>query len=114
VTNKNYELIDTDVPWVFIPLGYDDTLRVHLWIKRWPTTEEADKTLAADCEEAITAAFEKLGLKYNTDAFGEVKMDKLRLYSGTDGIALPETCFVNAAKDIKRIQSPLRPLQKDD
>lgn len=114
MNKKTYELIDTDVPWVFVPLSHDDAMRVHLWIKRLLTTEGDDKALAADCEKAITGAFEVLSLKYNTDAFGEIKMNNLRLYSGSDGVAMPETCFVNAAKDIKRIQNPLRPLQQDD
>lgn len=102
----NKKIIDTDLPWVFIPLSHDDAMRVHLWIKRWPTTEEDDKELAAACEKAITDAFEVLGLKYNTDAFGEVKMNNLRLSSGSDGVAMSETCFANAAKNIKRIQNP--------
>ena len=114
MNKKTYELIDTDVPWVFIPLGHDDAMRVHLWIKRWPTTEGADKALAADCEKAITDAFEVLGLEYNADAFGEIKMNNLRLYSGSDGVAMPETSYGNAANNIKRIQNPLRPLQQDD
>jgi hypothetical protein len=111
VNNKTYKLIDTNVPWIFIPLDYDNALRIHLWIKRWGVTDEADKELAADCEKAITAAFDTLGLKYNTEAFGEAKMNNLRLYSGDDGILMPETCFIDPPPDIKRITNPLRPLQ---
>lgn len=108
------ELIDNAIPWIFVPLAHEDTLRIHLWIKRWYAEEEADKALAADCEKAIRTAFDSLALKYNTSKFGEVKMNSLRIYLGTDGIAMPETCFLDIAPNIKRIHSPLRPLQSND
>lgn len=109
----NYKSIDVAVPWVFIPLAHDDALRVHLWQKRWHSSPEDDEALALDCEKAIKAAFDKLGLQYNTKAFGDVKMENLRLYGGSDGISLPETAFVVVPQSIKRIKNPLRPLHED-
>jgi hypothetical protein len=109
----NYKLIDVDVPWVFIPLAHDDAMGIHLWQKRWYSSPEDDEALAADCEKAIKTAFDTLGLQYNTEAFGDVKMENLRLYGGSDGISLPETAFVIVPPGIKKIKNPLRPLQEE-
>jgi len=109
----SYQLIDVNVPWVFIPLSRNEALGIHLWIKRLCPSPETDKALASACEKAIETAFGKLRLKYNIEAFGAVKMDNLRLYSGTDGIAMPETCFVDVPLDVKRIKNPLRSLQDE-
>lgn len=113
VTCESYKLIDVEVPWVFIPLAPDDALRVHLWIKRWYSSPEEDKALAMDCEKAIKTTFDTLGLQYNTEALGDVKMENLRLYCGSDGISLPETAFAVVPLGVKRIKNPLRPLQDE-
>lgn len=70
-----------------------------------------DEKLASDCENSIKTAFEKLGLEYNTEAFGDVTMKNLRLFAGSDGIALPETCFIAPPPEVKRIENPIKPLQ---
>ncbi|QIL80321.1 hypothetical protein G7047_10700 [Diaphorobacter sp. HDW4A] len=111
MSSESYQAIDVNVPWIFIPLGHDDALGICLWIRRHYPSPEADGALASDCETAIKAAFEKLGLEYNTDAFGDITMKDLRLFAGTDGIAVPETCFIDPPAEVKRIDNPIKPLQ---
>ncbi len=111
MSSKSYQLIDVNVSWIFIPLNHDDALRICLWIRRQYSSPEADKALAVDCETAIQIALDKLGFEYNTDAFGDVTMENLRLFAGTDGVAMPETCFVTVPANAKRIENPIKPLQ---
>lgn len=113
MVKENRMSVGINTTWIFVPLGRDDALRIYYWIKRRPLTEEADKELAAECEQAIASAFDQLGLIYNTHVFGETKMENLRLFASSDGISLPETCFIDVSDNIKRIQNPLRPLQEN-
>lgn len=113
IPKKPYKLIDVDVPWVFIPLEHEDALGIYFWLKRWSSSLEEDKALALDCEKSIKVAFDKLGLEYNTESLGDVKMESLRLYHGSDGISLPETAFAVVPLGVKRIKNPLRRLQDE-
>lgn len=110
MNSKSHQAIDVNSPWIFIPLSHNDARGICLWIRRHYPSLEADGALASDCETAIKAAFEKLGLKYNTDAFGDANMKNLRLFAGTDGIAVPETCFISPPAEVKRIDNPIKPL----
>lgn len=103
VTNASCELIDVDVPSVFIPLSDDDATKVFLWIKRWYILPEDDKANAIDCEKAIKTAFETLGLVFNTKVYGEVEMDNLRVTHVVGGISLPEIVFSFVPQGIQRM-----------
>ena len=104
------QAMNNDVPWIFIPLDSDDAQNLYFWIKRLSNTKEQDEALAEDCEKAILKAFDVLKLRYNTEEFGEANMANLRFCSGSDGIAMPETCFIEPSEKLKRIDNPLRPL----
>ncbi|MBY7786544.1 hypothetical protein KW410_10230 [Vibrio fluvialis] len=105
-----WETVDIDVPWIFIPLHHDDARKIYFWIKRWGYPKDKDELLATECEGAIRAAFEKLELQFDTETLGEIKMENMRLYSGSDGIAIPESCFINPSTNLTRLDNPLKPL----
>lgn len=112
MNQRSCQAINANVPWIFIPLPQDEAIGICLWIRRHFPSAEADEKLAYDCENSIKTAFEKLGLEYNTKAFGDVTMKNLRLFfAGSDGIALPETCFIAPPPEVKRIENPIKPLQ---
>jgi hypothetical protein len=110
MSERTWKDINDNTPWIFIPLGRDDAKKIYFWIKRLPSTKEADEALAKECEDAISKAFNDLNVRYNTEKYGSVKMENLRLFSGGDGIAIPETCFIDPNDELKRIANPLRPL----
>lgn len=111
MTSEPYQPIDFNVPYIFIPLSREDALGICLWMRHHFPSPEVDKALEAQCETAIKAAFGKQRFEYNTHAFGEVTMKNLRLFAGTDGIAMPETCFISLPAEAKRIENPIKPLQ---
>lgn len=94
-------------------MDHDDAEGIYFWLKSWSSSLEEDKALALDCEKSIKTAFDKLGLEYNTEVLGDVKMESLRLYHGSDGISLPETAFVVVPLGGKIIKNPLRRLQDE-
>jgi len=110
LTKKSYQLIDVDGPWLFISMPHDEALRIHLWIKRMYPSAEENNTLAIECEKAIKTAFDTQGLQYDTEKFGDVKMENLRLAFEGDGISMPEAAFIVAPACIKRVKNPLASL----
>ena len=100
---------ETDEPWIFIPMSSDDTLIIYAWIKRFFINPIADdQALAEQCNTAINKALVEHGLQFNINKYGEVKLEtkKFISYSGSDGIAIPEVCFINPNSELERIKSP--------
>ncbi|MDD5581470.1 MAG: hypothetical protein PHY16_19665 [Methylobacter sp.] len=87
----------------FLELEHDDALNICLWISRRANTVKVDKTLGELCDKIIDEAINKAGLQYNSK-------EDIRLYAGSDGIAIPEKCFINPKQEIKRIASPFKAL----
>lgn len=111
MSEHSWQNISDEVPWVFIPWSNDNATKVYFWIKRLASSKEVDEALAKECEEAIGKAFSDLKLRYDTDKYGSLKMANLRLFSGSDGVAMPETCFIEPSDKLKRITKPLlRPI----
>lgn len=92
-------------PRVLIPLAPDDMLNIDVWMKRWSSSMTRDEALAIECEKGIKTAFETLGLQYNTEAFGEVKMENLQFQfkCEREGISFSEACFAFIPADAKKI-----------
>lgn len=87
----------------------DDTLLIYAWIKRIDINGIADQSLVEQCDTAINKALAEHGLQFNINKYGEVKLENKNFisYSGSDGIAIPEVCFINPNSELKRIKSPL-------
>jgi hypothetical protein len=95
--------------WIFIPLDKDFVIKIYFWIKHIHLNQKDDENLASECEKYISKEFYKNGLEYNTDKYGEIKMECLRIFLGSDGLAIPEQLFLKKpSADIVRIKSPLR------
>lgn len=101
--------VNIDVPWVFIPLHHDDARKIYCWVKRWGYPIDKDELVAKECEEVIRATFEKLELQFDTETLGEIKMEKMQFHSWDNGIAIPESCFINPSTKLTRIDNPLKP-----
>jgi len=102
---KELENISSEDKWIFLELGHDDALSLYFWISRRTNTVEDDKALGERCDKIIDEAINKAGLQYYSGKFGESTMKGIRLYAGSDGIAIPEKCFINPKQEIKRIAS---------
>lgn len=100
-------------PWIFIPLVSSDVSLIRGWIRRIAPTQKDDEEIAEQCESIIKNAFEKNKLLYREQDYGEVKMLKIRLLLGSDGICIPEMCFEEPPQCLTRIEEPLRPFIKD-
>lgn len=98
-----------NIPWIFIPLPSEAVFNIQAWINRLATPKAADETLAKSCEEIIENAFLNHKLLYNRDKYGEIRMNELRTLLGSDGICIPEHCFVDPPAALTRVQEPLRP-----
>lgn len=98
-----------DIPWIFIPLSADAVLTIWAWIRRLATNKNDDADVTKKCEEIIFNAFLTHKLTYNCDKFGEIRMSELRLLLGSDGICVPEHCFVDPPVTLKRVQESLHP-----
>lgn len=101
------------VPWVFIPLVSHDVSLIRGWIHRLAPTKKEDEVIAENCESILKEAFKKNKLVYREQDYGEVKMLKIRLLLGSDGICIPEMCFEAPPEYLTRIEEPLRPFIKD-
>jgi len=98
-----------NISWIFVPLAPEAVSGIRAWIHRLPTSDEADKTLAKDCEEEIKEALLAHGLSYDSVKYGEIRMNELRTLLGSDGICIPEHCFVDPPASLTRVREPLRP-----
>ncbi|MCA0328057.1 MAG: hypothetical protein LCH89_21015 [Proteobacteria bacterium] len=98
-----------NISWIFIPLPSEAVFKIRAWIHRLATSKEADDTLAKNCEEIVEEAFLTHKLSYNSDKYGEIRMNELRTLLGSDGICVPEHCFIDPPDALTRVQEPLRP-----
>ena len=98
-----------NIPWIFIPLPSESVSKIRAWIHELATHKEADDTLANKCEEIIERAFSTHKLTYNSKKYGEIRMNELRTLLSSDGICVPEHCFVDPPAALTRVQEPLRP-----
>ena len=98
-----------NIPWIFIPLPSEAVFELRAWIHRLAIDKEADDSLAKKCEEIIEKAFLTHKLLYNNDKYGEIRMNELRTLLYSDGICVPEHCFVDPTAKLTRAQEPLRP-----
>jgi hypothetical protein len=103
MNEQKFENIQSEEKWIFLELEHDDALCLFFWISRRANTVVVDKDLGERCDKIIEEAIIKAGLQYNSD-------EDIRLYAGSDGIAIPEKCFINPKQEIKRIASPLKAL----
>lgn len=97
-----------NIPWIFIPFPPEVVLDVRGWIHRL-APKESDDILEKNCEELIKKAFLTHELTYNSDKYGEIRMNILRILLSSDGICVPEHCFVDPPAKLKRVQMPLSP-----
>lgn len=108
MTKLNHKNIDENAPWIFIPMNQDDFYCIYAWIKKFEANESEDKLLAEQCESIIKSKMEYFGLVYDCEKYGEVKMENLCIYHGSDGFLIPEACFINPGSELKRVQNPLK------
>jgi len=101
------------ITWVFIPLNNEGITSIRAWIYRLAPKKEIDEKIAEQCELTIAQTFEKNGLEYRTDTYGEIKMNQLRLLIHSDGICVPEKCFIDVPENFVRTSEPLQPFAKD-
>ena len=102
-----------NIPLIFIPLPSEAVFEIRAWIHRLATDKDADDALAKRCEEIIEEAFRTCGLSYNSENYGEIRMNQLRILLGSDGFCVPEHCFVDPPAALKRVQEPLHPFMRD-
>ena len=102
-----------NISWIFIPLPSEAVSGIRAWIHRLATSKEADDTLAKNCEEIIKKALLAHELSYNSVKYGEIRMNELRTLLGSDGICIPEHCFIDPPAALTRVQEPLRPFIRD-
>jgi hypothetical protein len=101
------------IPWIFIPLPSNSVYAIRAWIHRLASSKNEDSELARKCEEIIQQAFLTYKLRYNSDKYGEIHMSELRLLHYSDGICVPEHCFIDPPATLERVQEPLRPFFRD-
>jgi hypothetical protein len=86
---------------------------IRAWIRRLANNKNDDKQIAEKCESIIKAAFQNNDLIYQVEIYGDIKMSEIRLLLGSDGICVPEQCFLNPPKNLVRIEEPLRPFVRE-
>lgn len=101
------------ISWIFIPLSSNAVSTIRAWLHRLAPNKNDDADLARRCEEIIEQAFLTYKLTYNCDEYGEVRMSELRTLIYSDGICVPEHCFLDPAVALERVQEPLRPFVQD-
>jgi hypothetical protein len=105
MVNETWEKIEIDGNWIFIQIN--NTFIFTAWIRR---LAKNDNELAEICEKKINEKFQKLGLQYDIEKYGKIKMKNIRLQVGSDGICIPEICFINPSENILRIENPFSSL----
>jgi hypothetical protein len=104
---------ESEIPWVFIPLSNEHVTFISAWMHRLANSKSDDKQISEKCESIIKEAFQNNDLIYQTEIYGGIKMPEVRLLLGSDGICVPEQCFLNPPKNLVRIEEPLRPFVKE-
>lgn len=105
--------VAANISWIFIPLSLDAVFEIRAWVHRLAVNKSDDETLAKNCAKIIEDAFLAHALSYDCEKYGKVRMNELRLLLGSDGICVPEHCFVAPPETLRRVQEPLRPFVRD-
>lgn len=108
MNDNTVEQVEEEDSWVLIPMTSENVIEFYRWIGRFSQTNDDDKNIANKCETLLIDTFEKHGLNYNEDRYGEIKMDNIRLFLGSNGVALPVKCFKTMKDSCKRIKNPLQ------
>ncbi|MFT4928614.1 MAG: hypothetical protein ACI8WB_004733 [Phenylobacterium sp.] len=104
----NWKKADTDCEWIFFPLPSDEAHYIAFWIKGMRHLEWKDEPVETLANTVIKRELKKYNLRYNEDKFGKPVLGSIRLYSGSDGFCIPETCFVELPEGLSRINNPLK------
>ncbi len=101
----------TNTSCIFIPLGKNDVMRIRAWIHRMASTKSEDEELANDINKSLEEVLKTHGLTYREEEYGEMNISKVRLQLGSNGICIPEVCFLNPPLTLPRINEALRPFK---
>lgn len=104
---------ESEIPWVFVPLNNEQVTFIRAWIHRLANNKSDDQQITEKCESIVKEAFQNNNLVYQVETYGDIKMSEIRLLLGSDGICVPEQCFLNPPKNLIRIKEPLRPFVKE-
>lgn len=98
-----------DTVCIFVPLEKEKVLLIWAWMHWMAPNNEGDLQISEKINSALSNVFELHKLLYNDEIYGKPTIDKIRLFLGSDGICIPEVCFLNPSPHLARVTQALSP-----
>lgn len=88
---------------VLVELDLDTRMRLRGWIYRQYNTQE-DKAIRRLVDQSVKAAFEKMGLIYQANLFGDFGKTFMPMSLFAEGVLIPEIYFTEESLQGKKLQ----------
>ncbi|MGL1044974.1 hypothetical protein ACSTD6_22580, partial [Vibrio vulnificus] len=104
--------VNTECKWVFFETNSDDAHCIYFasYYGKAEITWESGEILYIAANEIIKREMESQGVMYDLDQYGDPEIGNVRIFIGSDGFCIPESCFLTIPSEVRLIDNPLKPL----